>query len=216
MTEFRLNRVFSGPLSGLLLKTPLRPNHVTTTSLAAGLFAGWFFSQGEPAAALTGAFLYQLAVILDNCDGDIARAKNLGSPFGAWYDIVSDFVTDISLFVGVALGALRADIEGPIEVFAMLCVSGGILHLGMVVLEKLRGFGPAAYASPHPEHTTRKNPFLTLFDCLREGDSSWFVVLFAATGHIEWLLWTGGVYMQALWLAALIINFRWLFPAKSR
>ena len=214
MTEFRLNRLFSRPLSGLLLKTPVTPNHITTVSLAAGLAAGWFFSQGSFRDGLWGAFLYQLAVILDNCDGEIARAKNLGSTFGAWYDIFADFVTDFSLFAGLALGALRAQAEGPVLLFAALCLTGGLMHLSLVVLEKLKGFGPAAYAAPHPEHSTRKNPFLTLFDSLREGDSSWFVVLFAATGHAVWLLWFGGVYMQVLWLAALVMNFRWLFLGK--
>ncbi len=215
MTEFRLNRLFSKPLSEVLLRTPLTPNHITTVSLALGLGAGYFFSRGSYAEGLWAALLYQLAVILDNCDGEIARAKGLGSTFGAWYDIFADFVTDFSLFAGLAVGALRSGAEGPILLFAALCLTGGLMHLSLVILEKLRGFGPAAYASPHPEHSTRKNPFLTLFDSLREGDSSWFVVLFTASGHAIWLLWFGGVYMQVLWLAALVMNFRWLFPWKK-
>lgn len=216
MTEFRVNRLFSRPLTSVLLPMGVSPNQVTTVSLACGLAAGWLFSQGAYAQALAGSLLYQLAVVLDNCDGEIARAASKGSVFGAWYDIGADFVTDLSLFMGVAAGAARSGTEGPVALFAALCLSGAILHLSLVVLEKLRGFGPAAYAAPHPEHSTRKNPFLTFFDCLREGDSSWFVVLFAASGQAVWLLWLGGVYMQALWIAALVLNFRWLFPVKSR
>jgi phosphatidylglycerophosphate synthase len=216
VSDFRLNRLFSRPLTGLLLRAPVTPNHVTTVSLALGLAGGWLFSQGTYAQTLAASFCYQLAVVLDNCDGEIARAKNLGSPFGAWYDIFADFVTDISLFAGLALGVLRAGVEGPVALFAMLCLSGGVMHLALVVIEKIRGFGPAAFAAPHPDHAHRRNPFLTVFDSLREGDASWFVVLFAAFGRPEWLLWAGGIYMQVLWLAAFALNFRWLFRETSR
>ena len=215
MTEFRLNRVFSRPLTRLLLRTPLKPNQITTLSLAIGITAGWLFSIGVHASSLGGALLYQLAVVLDNCDGEIARAKNLGSRFGAWYDIFAVFITDFSLFGGVALGMRRAGTEGPVTLFAALCLTGAALHLSLVVLEKLKGFGPAAYAAPHPDHATRKNPLLTLFDSLREGDASWFVVLFAALDRSAWLLWFGGIYMQALWISALAVNFRWLFRANA-
>lgn len=215
MTDFRLNRLFSKPLTHLLLRTPLTPNQITTLSLALGIMGGWLFSRGSYAQTLAASFCYQLAVILDNCDGEIARAKNLGSPFGAWYDVFADFVTDISFFGGVALGALRAGIEGPIALFAVLCLSGALMHLSLVVIEKIRGFGPAVHAMPHPQHATRQNPILTAFDCLREGDASWFVVLFALLGHPVWLLWIGGVYMQILWITALTVNFRWIFGEKS-
>ncbi len=215
MTEFRLNRVFSKPLTRLLLATPLTPNHVTTISLLLGIWGGWSFAQGTYGSALTGALLYQIAVVLDNCDGEIARAKNLGSVFGGWYDIVADFVTDLSLFGGIALGALKAGLPGPVPLFAVLCLSGALLHLSLVVIEKLRGFGPAVYGAAHPEHATRKNPFLNFFDCLREGDSSWFVVIFAVMGRTDWLLWFGGVYMQVLWISAFVVNFRWVFLAKK-
>ncbi len=213
MTEFRLNRLLSKPLTFLLLKTSITPNQITTISLTAGLCAGLFFSQGQYAAAIFGSLLYQFAIVLDNCDGEVARAKNMKSRFGGWYDIVADFMTDIALFAGISLGALRGQAEGPVTLFTFLCLSGAGLHLTLVILEKLRGFGPAVFNAPHPEHEKRQNIFLTFFDALREGDSSWFVMLFALSGKTIWLLWFGGVYMQILWIAAVIMNFQWLFKS---
>ena len=215
MTEFRLNRIFSRPLTRILLATPLTPNHVTTLCLLTGLAAGYLFSKGLYETSLVGAILYQIAVVLDNCDGEIARAKKLGSVFGGWYDIAADFTTDISLFGGIALGALASGLKGPVGLFTALCLSGSVMHLSLVVLEKIRGFGPAVYGSAHPESATRKNILLNIFDCLREGDSSWFVVLFAAMGTTSWLLWFGGIYMQVLWISAVLVNFRWMFGAKQ-
>ncbi len=211
MKEFRLNRVFSTPLTAILLGTPMTPNRITTLSLCLGLGAGFLFSQGEYLTTLAGAVLYQIAAILDNCDGEVARAKNMKSSFGAWYDIASDAMTDLSLFGGVALGVLRKHPEEPVMLFSALALSGIALHTALVVLEKIRGFGPAMFGSPHPEHNKRRSRLLGFIDALREGDSSWFVLLFAIAGQMTLFLFLGGVYMQILWMTAFALNFRWLF-----
>ncbi len=213
--HFRLNRLLSEPLTQFLLKTPFTPNHVTVLSMLFGIGAGFLFATGERVPSLLAVFCYQIAIVLDNCDGEIARAKSLGSPFGAWFDIFADFTTDLSLFLGIALGALRQGKEGPVLLFAALCLTGEVLHLAIVIMEKLRGFGPAVYEKPNPEVVRRKNVIFNFFDALREGESSWFVVLFVLAGKSIWLLWFGGVYMQFLWMGALFLNFRYLFWKKA-
>jgi phosphatidylglycerophosphate synthase len=197
------------------LKTPLTPNQVTLASLGFGFLAGYFFSRGRYPSALAAAVCYQLAVVLDNCDGEIARSKNLGSELGGWLDIVCDILSDLALFTGVALGMWHQRETGPIALFLTLCLSGVVIHFFLVVLEKVRGFGPAVFEAPHPDHEKRKNPVLDVFDALREGDASWFVVLFAVTGWTRALLWTGGIYMQALWISAVVVNFRWTFGRRA-
>ena len=211
MTDFRLNRILSRPLTHLLLRTPLTPNQITFLTLAFGVLAGVFFSSGLYLQTLLGAFFYQTAVVLDNCDGEVARAKNMKSEFGSWLDIAADFFTDVALFTGIGLGVYRQGVEGPVLLFTLLCVSGSGLHVFLVVMEKVRGFGPAVYQAPHPEHAQRKDFWLTLFDALREGDISWGVVLLTVFNGLPWLLWLGGIYMQALWIGALLVNFRWTF-----
>ena len=161
-----------------------------------------------------GALSYQLAIILDNCDGEIARAKNMKSSFGAWLDIVCDILVDLSLFLGIAIGAANKAIGGPIALFTILCLSGLALHSTLVITEKLKGFGPAAFGAPHPEHETRKNIFLNLFDAFREGEISWLVLFFILTRRTEYLLWLGGIYMQILWISAVFVNFKWIFSAR--
>ena len=215
MHDLRLNRVLSRPLTRLLLKTPLTPNQVTLLSLACGLAAGYFFSLGRYAASLAGAAGYQLAVVLDNCDGEVARAKNMRSSLGGWLDVLVDILNDLALFTGVALGLRRQGIPGPVWLFLALCLSGAAIHCLLVVLEKVKGFGPAVFESPHPEQGQRRDFWLTLFDALREGEASWFVVLFACAGQTQYLLWAGGVYMQALWIGAALVNFRRVFGGRT-
>jgi len=158
---------------------------------------------------VAGALAYQVAMILDNCDGEVARIKNLRSEFGGWLDVGVDFLTDLSLFLGLGLGLWMHHTQGPVLLFTLLCVSGAFLHLIIVVIEKTKGFGPAVFGSPNPDVQSRQNPAYKMFDALREGDASWLVLVFAVTGRTIYLLWAAGVYMQFLWVSALLINFRW-------
>ncbi len=211
MSEFRINRVFSNRFTPILLKTPLTPNQVTFLSLGCGVFAGALFAKGEFMLGIIGSLLYQLAMILDNCDGEIARAKNMRSELGGWLDIICDLITDIALFAGIGIGASRLGLPWPVWHLTGLCIAGGILHSFLVIWEKLRGFGPAVFNAPHPESASRKSIFLTIFDAFREGDASWIVFIFALFGQLSILLWVGSIYMQILWISALIVNFKWLF-----
>ena len=215
MHDLRLNRVLSKPLTHLFLKTPLTPNQVTLLSLSCGLTAGFFFSLGHYAASLAGAAGYQLAVVLDNCDGEVARAKNMRSKLGRWLDILVDILNDTVIFTGVAIGLRRQGIQDFVWLFLTLCLSGAAMHFLLVVLEKMKGFGPAVFAAPHLEHGQRRRFWLVLFDALREGEASWFVVLFASAGQTQYLLWAGGVYMQVLWISAALINYRRVFGGRT-
>ncbi len=214
MSAFRLNRAFSKPLTAALLKTPLTPNQITLLSLGFGILAGILFSKGLYGFSIAAAASYPLAMILDNCDGEVARAKNMRSELGGWLDVLADIGSDLALFLGVGFGMRERGAEGPVTLFLWLCLSGAVLHFLLVVLEKLKGFGPAVFNAPHPEHETRRSAALDLFDALREGDAAWFVLLLAVFGQISAVLWVGGVYMQLLWLIALALNFRWTFGKR--
>lgn len=208
--DFRLNRVFSTPLARLLLKTPLTPNQVTCLSLASGMAAGFFFSKGRYETSLIAAGFYILACLLDNCDGEIARTKKLSSVFGGWFDIVADFFADTAVFTGIAISMLGRGDDTNVLLFLFLCLSGATIHCGLVVLEKLRGFGPAVYGNPNAR-TAGSVRFFKLFDALREGDACWLVLVFALAGESHTLLWFGGVYMQVLWTTALYLNRKQFF-----
>lgn len=213
--DFQINRVLSNALSALLLKTPLTPNQITFISLSFGILAGILFSKGDTLSGLLGAFSYQMACVLDNCDGEIARAKNLKSKFGSWLDIVVDLFTDFALFTGLTVGLLKQSIPGPVLLFGILCVAGSFINFLVVITEKTKGFGPAEFNKPHPEKNGRDNIFFKIADALREGDSSWFVILFAALGQTQYLLWFGGIYMQIIWISALFLNYKWLFAKTN-
>ncbi|MBI4433118.1 MAG: CDP-alcohol phosphatidyltransferase family protein [Candidatus Omnitrophica bacterium] len=205
-----MNRALSRPLTALLLKTPITPNGITLLSLLFGISGGLLFSRGAYGAGLAAAACYELATVLDNCDGEVARAKNLKSAFGAWLDVIVDVLNDVALFLGIAVGTLKTQNPSLVLTLAALCVSGTLLHFLLVILEKLKGFGPAVFGTPNPNAAARGSFFFKIFDGLREGEASWFVVGFAIIGQTAILLWVGAVYMQAIWIGALLLNFRWI------
>ncbi len=213
--SFKINRALSKPLTALFLKTPLTPNQVTLLSLLFGILSGLFLSKGSYTASVVGALCFQMACVLDNCDGEIARAKNLRSVFGGWLDIAADVLTELAFFSGLTFGILNQGVEGPVILFGGLCIAGSMINFSVVILEKIKGFGPAVYNRPNPEGIQRESVIFKIVDAIREGDSSWFVMLFVIVGKAEYLLWFGGIYMQSLWISAVFLNFKWLFTPSG-
>ena len=58
---------------------------------------------------MLGAFLSLAASVLDGCDGEIARLKYQESALGCWIETVGDYSYYIAIFVGLTIGAVRAD-----------------------------------------------------------------------------------------------------------
>ena len=98
-----LNRPISSRITRLLVRFPIRPTAFTASIFVLPLVAGVFFLHGSYLSILMGAAIFQVFSILDGCDGEIARAKNLESKFGQRLDNVCDFLG--SLIYVLALGA---------------------------------------------------------------------------------------------------------------
>jgi phosphatidylglycerophosphate synthase len=78
------------------------PNHLTTLRLASGLGAALFFGTGEwPYLA---AWLWVISTFLDHTDGELARMSGKQSRSGHFYDLVTDAVATMSLFIGIGWG----------------------------------------------------------------------------------------------------------------
>ncbi len=93
------------------LVTPLKdsrtsPNHLTTVRLAVGLAAAAAFLPGTYGWTNIGALLLVLSNFLDHTDGELARISGKTSRIGHVYDLASDAVVTILLFlaIGIAVG----------------------------------------------------------------------------------------------------------------
>ena len=179
-----------------LIRTPLRPNHITSLSLFSGVAAAGFISHGSRPHLLTGAFFLQLSFILDNCDGAIARLKSMRSSFGMWFDFVADLAVDFALWTSLAVAALHYQKAQPTWVFPALtlALTGSLIHFLKVVRNRLKG-------ATGKEVLETSNPFLSAAYTLgHDGDPSLLVWILAAIGNPTYFLLLGAFYVHFLWI----------------
>ncbi len=99
-----LNRTVSIAVSRVLVRFGVRPNTVTTGVFFLTLIAAALVATTEYRWIALGGLLFQLASILDGCDGEIARLTHTGTRYGAWYDTLSDNLRYGIFFGAIAVG----------------------------------------------------------------------------------------------------------------
>ncbi len=98
-----INRVFSTRTSMFLSKFNTSPNAVTTFVFFFTLYGAYLVSSGEYMKIAIGALIFQIASILDGCDGELARLMYKGSKFGAWFDTITDNIRYIAFFAALGI-----------------------------------------------------------------------------------------------------------------
>ena len=106
-----LNRPISRRITRVLLKFPIHPNAWTVSTFVLPLIASVFLIRGNYVSVVIGAAIFQVFSILDGCDGEIARAKNLESKFGERLDYFCDFAASLLYVLALGLG-LHLSSEG--------------------------------------------------------------------------------------------------------
>lgn len=99
-------RRLSPYLTRLLLPTRITPNAVTGLMALCGLLAALVLSLPGIVPAVGALLLVQLQLLLDCCDGELARWRQLSSPAGVYLDRIGHYITEAAL--PIALG-VRAD-----------------------------------------------------------------------------------------------------------
>lgn len=149
-----------------LVATAVSPNHLTTVRLAVGLAGAACFALGD--APNTAALLVVLSNFLDHTDGELARMSGKASPFGHRYDLLSDALVTVLLFVGIGAGMMAAGAHH----LLLGCVAGlavaGIFQLRNVLESR---HGKAATSQPRAlgfeaEDVLYLIPLVTLCDAL--------------------------------------------------
>lgn len=98
--DARLARRLVAPL----IDSWVRPNHLTTLRLIVGLAAAAAFLPGSYGWSNVGALLLVLSNFLDHTDGELARMSGKTSRFGHIYDLASDAIVTILLFIAIGIG----------------------------------------------------------------------------------------------------------------
>ncbi|MBN1282470.1 MAG: CDP-alcohol phosphatidyltransferase family protein [Proteobacteria bacterium] len=104
-----LNKRISLPVSLLLCRLWISPNSITAFNIVIGVFAGVFAADGHRYwVILLGAALFQLASVIDGCDGEVAKLTFRCTKFGQYADTLSDNLSLASMLIGLMAGYWRA------------------------------------------------------------------------------------------------------------
>lgn len=102
---------FSIPLVWILIRSPFTPNQVTWASGVVGLAAAALLANpwGDPRLVLLGLLWLQLSFVLDHVDGQLARAKRMGSQGGVFLDgFVMEILVHLALSAALPLSVFFA------------------------------------------------------------------------------------------------------------
>jgi phosphatidylglycerophosphate synthase len=208
-----VDRYFNRMLSRLLTKGFLRlkcsPNTITMVATAVGLLAALGFGWGTYEAGLLAALLFQLAAVIDCCDGEVARLTFTESPFGAWLDIAMDNVVHIAIFAGIACGAYLRQ-SGTEEDWIPLALGGAAVvgnAMAFWLVTKAQRIG-ATTGWTSPKQAAWSDFILKN---VASRDFSVVVLLFAVLDKLDWFLWMAAFGSTFFWLLML-----WVLRPSAR
>lgn len=196
------NRAISAWLSRLFLALRLSPNAITLVSTAIGLAAAVAFARGTYAAGVVGALLFQLAAIVDCCDGEVARLTFTESPLGEQLDILTDNVVHMAIFAGLgwglflAQGGWRGTASLP---WLPLALGGAAVFANAMALwlvTRAMAIGKRQGWSS-PQQAARVEFILKN---MASRDFSVLLLLFAVIGKLSWFLWMTAIGANLFWL----------------
>jgi phosphatidylglycerophosphate synthase len=122
-----LNRPISRSVTRFLVKVSIHPNVWTLSIFVLPLVFCVFLLRGDYGSIVIGAALFQIYSVLDGCDGEIARAKNLESKFGEFLDSFCDLLASLLFVVALGFGLQRAS-EG---IICAILIGANELLLGI-------------------------------------------------------------------------------------
>ena len=188
-----VNRKISSVLTRLFIRLGVSPNAITIVSMLIGLLGAAFFADGSYELGIIAAILFQISVVVDCCDGEVARLTFAESRFGQELDIIADNVVHMAIFAGIAWGAY---VTGPWQQSSLPLVLGTIAVMGngfsfwFVNRVRYMKANPKAWRQISPAQRTRLEFIL---GNVANRDFSVVVLLFACLGFLPWFLWLGAV-----------------------
>jgi phosphatidylglycerophosphate synthase len=127
------------------------PNHLTTLRLAVGLAAAAAFAPGSYGWSNLAALLLIVSNFLDHTDGELARISGKSSRIGHLYDLASDALVTILLFIAIGVGvAAKREIDTAPPPAALGLIAGIAIALIFYLrmrIEQLRGKNAIQQAS---------------------------------------------------------------------
>ena len=185
----------------LLAKTPVTPNQITTLGMFFGILGSLLFLKADYHSILIGTVLFLICYILDNCDGEIARIKNMRSIFGMRYDTFVDWIVHAVFFTCLGWGATSVTGKEFWLWTGILTTFGGSINYGLELYQnrtKLHSSQLTAEETAIKEDDSKMDRFVLNARVIRSDFC--FIVLALSLGGVLWyILPAAAIGAQAYW-----------------
>ena len=157
----------------------LTPNGITILGFLITVVSAYLVASGWLVA---GGILFLAGSALDLMDGALARLTDRVSPFGALLDSVFDRLSEATLFVGLAIYALRADLGDNYRIFFITVLLLALIFSQGVSYLRARGEGLGVFTKSGI--MTRPERVVLLGAGLLAGQIEWFLLAIAVVSCI--------------------------------
>ena len=211
---FPLIRHLSCRLTPVLLKTSFTPNQITLLSLLCGLLCAYCFCFGAHDLEIIGGFFLVLSYTLDNCDGEIARIKNMSSEFGAKFDDMADWIVDASFFIALGYGVSQVNEQIFWLWLGIIAASGAFMDYIIDLLyhaknKKKKDAGTREeQAVQHKQPKSKVDWLIFIFHKLSRADFCFIVLVLALFEFTYLLLPFAAIGAQIYWITDLFERAR--------
>jgi phosphatidylglycerophosphate synthase len=208
-----INKRLSLPASLIMAKLWISPNAITAMNIIIGVFSGVFVADGHRyAVILLGAILFQIASIVDGCDGEVAKLTFRCTKFGQYADTLCDNLSLGSFITGLIAGYWRHT-HSPVAfiVGAVLVLATALIFFWMIRYLK-KNTDSASFVTFDKQYLSRlqKQPawLLTVIKygkyTLKKDVFSFMFLCFAFFGVLYWWLFIAAFGTV---IAALILTY---------
>ena len=211
---FPLIRHISKKVTPLLLKTPISGNGVSVLSLISGLATGWLLMVGSFNATPVAAIFLVVSYILDNCDGEVARARGEDSKFGEALDDFVDWVVHAIFFFALGTSYSEATADDLWFWLGSAATVGASINyfIGQyLTFFSHRGERDEINVDVEKENVLPSTPLLWGIYIIRElsrADFCFLVLLLASIDCLWILLPTGAFGAQLYWMTQFVHGAR--------
>jgi phosphatidylglycerophosphate synthase len=214
------NRWVSLPLTFLLRRTGVLPNHVTVLAFISALVGGIIIgARPTYLAGVVGMLLVEWGSIIDGIDGELARLKYLFSTLGQWMDTLADDFANVAYISGITihLHAVGVQWAAPLGIAALIAFAltqstqywliTKVYHSGDLAAIPW-AFQSSEFLSQRPKGIVAWAKATAPKLLKRDFAVSAFLV-FAIVGHLEWILVvfsTGALVFFVVFLTQFVRN----------
>ncbi|HDY67023.1 MAG TPA: hypothetical protein ENH85_04445, partial [Candidatus Scalindua sp.] len=148
-----------------------------------------FFSFGGYTYNIPAGFLYFFSVVLDQCDGEVARLKYMESKYGSVLDIICDTLVNVALVVGITWAVYQAGGSSFTIVLGLLAIAGISISIFLTTYSDVNNKDQTYNKTKKWIDKLNNKDFfyIIIFVCIAINQMIWFLLIMAIGTNIFWI-----------------------------